>query len=47
MTDRLDLLRRYRDKIEALLREYLPSVQVWVYGSSVSGRSHEGSDSDY
>ena len=44
MTEHLDLPRRYRDQIEALLREHVPSVEVWAYGSRVSGRSHEGSD---
>ena len=46
MTERLDLSRRYRDQIEALLREHVPGVEVWAYGSRVSGRSHEGSDLD-
>lgn len=31
---------------EVLLRQHLPSVEVWAYGSRVSGRSHEGSDLD-
>lgn len=46
MTDRLDLPRRYRDRIEALLQEHVPGVEVWAYGSRVNGRSHEGSDLD-
>ena len=46
MTDPLDLPRRYREQIEALLREHMPGVEVWAYGSRVSGRSHEGSDLD-
>ena len=46
MPDRLDLPRRYREQIEALLREHVPGVEVWAYGSRVSGRSHEGSDLD-
>ncbi len=46
MTERLDLPRRYRDQVEALLREHVPGVEVWAYGSRVSGRSHEGSDLD-
>ena len=46
MTDRLDLPRRYRGQLEALLREYLPGVEVWAYGSRVNGRSHDGSDLD-
>ena len=46
MTERLDLPRRYRDQIEALLCEHVPGVEVWAYGSRVNGRSHEGSDLD-
>ena len=46
MPERLDLPRRYRDQIEALLREHVPGVEVWAYGSRVNGRSHEGSDLD-
>ena len=46
MTERLDLPRRYRDQIEALLRDHVPDVEVWAYGSRVNGRSHEGSDLD-
>ena len=46
MTDRLDLPPRYRDKIEALLSEHVPGVEVWAYGSRVNGRSYEASDLD-
>ena len=46
MTDRLALPRRYRDQLEALLREHVPGVEVWAYGSRVNGVSHEGSDLD-
>ncbi len=46
MTDRLALPRRYRDQLEALLREYVPGVEVWAYGSRVNGESHQGSDLD-
>ena len=46
MTERLDLPRRYREQIEALLCEHVPGVEVWAYGSRVNGRSHEGSDLD-
>ncbi len=46
MTERLDLPHRYRDQIEALLREHVPGVEVWAYGSRVNGRSHKGSDLD-
>ena len=43
---RLHLLPRHRTQIEALLREHLPNVEVWAYGSRVSGDSHDGSDLD-
>ncbi len=43
MTDRLHLQPKHR---EALLREHLPDVEVWAYGSRVNGRSHDGSDLD-
>ena len=46
MTDRLALPRRYRDELEALLREHVPGVEVWAYGSRVNGESHDGSDLD-
>lgn len=46
MTDRLDLPSRYRDQIEALLREHVPGVAVWAYGSRVNGESHDASDLD-
>jgi len=46
MIKRLDLPRRYREQIEALLRQHVPGVEVWAYGSRVNGRSHEGSDLD-
>ena len=46
MTNRLDLLPRYREELEALLREYVPEAEVWAYGSRVNGRSHEASDLD-
>jgi len=46
MTDRLHLLPRHRKILESLLREHLPGVEVWAYGSRVNGRSHDGSDLD-
>ena len=45
-TDRLHLSPKHRAEIEALLREYLPGVEVWAYGSRVNRRSHDGSDLD-
>ena len=46
MSDCLHLLPRYRAKLEALFREHLPDVEVWAYGSRVTGDSHDGSDLD-
>ena len=46
MADRLHLLPKHRWALEALLRKYLPDVEVWAYGSRVNGRSHGGSDLD-
>ncbi len=45
-TDGLHLSPRHREKLTALLREHLPGVEVWAYGSRVNGRSHDGSDLD-
>ena len=42
----LHLSARHRARIEALLHKHLPGVEVWAYGSRVSGRSHDGSDLD-
>ena len=44
--DGLHLSPRHREKLTALLREHLPGVEVWAYGSRVNGRSHDGSDLD-
>ncbi len=46
MTDQLHLQPRHRRMLEELLREHLPDVEVWAYGSRVTGRSHGGSDLD-
>ena len=46
MTERIHLLPRHRELLEGLLREHLPGVEVWTYGSRVSGESHGGSDLD-
>ena len=32
--------------LEEILREHVPGVEVWAYGSRVSGQSHDGSDLD-
>ena len=44
--DRLHLLPRHREMLLALLREHLPGIEVWAYGSRLNGQSHDGSDLD-
>lgn len=46
MTERLHLPERHREMLLAMLRQHLPGVEVWAYGSRVNGRSHDGSDLD-
>ena len=46
MATQLDLKPRHRKQLKALLCERLPGVEVWAYGSRVSGMSHDGSDLD-
>ena len=46
MADRLHLQAEHRRVLEALLRQHVPDVEVWAYGSRVTCRSHDGSDLD-
>ena len=46
MTERLRLKTRHRQVLAALLRDHLPDVEAWAYGSRVNGRGHDGSDLD-
>ncbi len=46
MADELNLSSKHRRILEALIRDHFPEVEVWAYGSRVSGRSHDGSDLD-
>ena len=46
MNDRLHLSQRHQRILEALIRQHLPGIEVWAYGSRVNGRSHDGSDLD-
>jgi len=46
MADRLHVKPRHRAAVGRLLREHLPGVEAWAYGSRASGRSHDGSDLD-
>ena len=42
----LKLSEDQRSLLEQLISEYVPSSEVWAYGSRVTGQSHEGSDLD-
>ena len=46
MNLRLDVQPRHLEQLERLLRERLPGVEAWAYGSRVNGKGHEGSDLD-
>jgi predicted nucleotidyltransferase len=43
---RLDLQKRYREQLEALLDALAPDLTVWAFGSRVNGTNHDGSDLD-
>lgn len=42
----LDLPQKYLQQVQALLREHVPGMEVWAYGSRVTGGGHEASDLD-
>ena len=42
----LDLPQKYLDQVQALLRAHVPHIEVWAYGSRVTGGSHAASDLD-
>jgi predicted nucleotidyltransferase len=41
-----DLAPQHLASLLALLEQYVPDSEVWVYGSRVDGRSHSASDID-
>ena len=43
---KLDLRPEYRSLLEKILAVHLPGKIIWVYGSRIKGKSHEGSDLD-
>ena len=43
---RLQLSAPHQAVLHALLMRHVPTAQVWVYGSRVTGGCHEGSDLD-
>ena len=46
MNKQLHLSEKHRRLIETQLGKHLPDMEVWAYGSRVTGRSHDGSDLD-
>ena len=46
MSNQVHIEPRHRAELLSLLQEHLPGVEVWAYGSRISGRSHDGSDLD-
>ena len=46
MTDKLDLPHRYRDQLEALLREHVPECEVRAFGSRAAWTAKDYSDLD-
>ena len=46
MTDQLHIRPKHLKQVRAILQRYIPGIEVWAYGSRVSGRSHDGSDLD-
>ncbi len=46
MNQMLQLTAEERALLERLLREYLPGVKVWAYGSRVRGTARPNSDLD-
>ena len=46
MSDRLALPTRYSREVERILEMVVPDVEVWAYGSRVTGTAYEASDLD-
>jgi len=42
----LNLDPKYAAIVQKILSEHIPNKTVWVYGSRIKGKSHEGSDLD-
>jgi predicted nucleotidyltransferase len=42
----LQLKVRHRTIVKGLLKQHVPDVEAWAYGSRVNGRGHDGSDLD-
>jgi uncharacterized protein len=42
----LFLSKKHLDIVQELLKKHVPTADVWVYGSRITGHAHEGSDLD-
>lgn len=42
----LNLNPKYVALLHKILSRYIPDKEVWVYGSRIKGKAHEGSDLD-
>jgi predicted nucleotidyltransferase len=42
----LFLSQKHLNILQDLLKKYVPTAEVWAYGSRVTGQAHEGSDLD-
>lgn len=42
----LHLLQRHWEQVEKILHQYLPTAEVWAYGSRVNGDHYDASDLD-
>ncbi len=43
----LQLEPRYLNLLKQLLAQYIPTAEVWAYGSRVHGNAHQGSEYGY
>ena len=46
MPNHIDLPTHYLALLQALFARHVPEVEVWAFGSRVTGDAHEGSDLD-
>lgn len=42
----IDMEKKYLDRIKSILREHVPEITVWAFGSRVSGTARKYSDLD-
>jgi predicted nucleotidyltransferase len=42
----LNLDAEHLRKVQAILKQYVPNMTIWAYGSRIQGKAHAGSDLD-